>query len=175
MGRNIRVAVKSISARRVDYNVHKRAAPPDGEIKILNYARPALSMPQTPPPPPPPPRAPGTNAEFHLVDDRIVGKKPKSLPLAQAAALPLTSIIAWELLFDRLGEVPGKSVDPRTLLITRREWLHRLDPDPAHFNVSISSMRGVSTQHPYRCCVRHLITPHPPSARSRHLASNPMI
>jgi len=60
----------------------------------------------------------GTNAEFHLVDERIVGNKPKSLSFAQAAALPLTSITAWELLFDRLGAVPGKSVDPRTLLIT---------------------------------------------------------
>ena len=48
---------------------------------------------------------------------RIVGRKPKSLSFAQAAALPLTSITAWELLFDRLGAVPGKSVDPRTLLI----------------------------------------------------------
>ena len=60
----------------------------------------------------------GTNSEFHLVDERIVGNKPKSLSFAQAAALPLTSITAWELLFDRLGAVPGKSVDPRTLLIT---------------------------------------------------------
>ena len=59
----------------------------------------------------------GTNSEFHLVDERIVGRKPKTLSFAQAAALPLTSITAWELLFDRLGAVPGKSVDPRTLLI----------------------------------------------------------
>src|SRR6185437_8945251 len=41
----------------------------------------------------------------------------KTLSFAEAAALPLTSITAWELLFDRLGAVPGKSVDPRTLLI----------------------------------------------------------
>src|SRR5258708_31078829 len=60
----------------------------------------------------------GTNSEFHLVDERIVGNKPKSLSVSQAAALPLTSITAWELLFDRLGAVPGRSVDPRTLLIT---------------------------------------------------------
>jgi NADPH:quinone reductase-like Zn-dependent oxidoreductase len=60
----------------------------------------------------------GTNSEFHLVDERIVGKKPKLLSFAQAAALPLTSIIAWELLLDRLGALPGRSVDPRTLLIT---------------------------------------------------------
>ncbi len=46
---------------------------------------------------------PGGNSEFHLVDERIVGYKPKSLDFAQAAALPLTSITAWEGLFDRLG------------------------------------------------------------------------
>lgn len=46
---------------------------------------------------------PGTYSEFHLVDERIVGHKPRSLDDASAAALPLTSITAWELLFDRLG------------------------------------------------------------------------
>ena len=45
---------------------------------------------------------PGTNAEFHLVDERIVGAKPKALDFAEAAALPLTAITAWEVLFDRL-------------------------------------------------------------------------
>ena len=59
----------------------------------------------------------GTNSELHLVDERIVGRKPKTLSFTQAAALPLTSITAWELLFDRLGVQPGKSVEPRTLLI----------------------------------------------------------
>ena len=49
------------------------------------------------------PTRPGTNAEFHLVDDRIVGHKPKSLNFAQAAALPLTSLTAWEMLFDRFN------------------------------------------------------------------------
>ena len=44
----------------------------------------------------------GTNAEFHLVDERIVGRKPNQLSFAEAAALPLTSITAWEMLFDRL-------------------------------------------------------------------------
>jgi zinc-binding alcohol dehydrogenase family protein len=127
-GRDIRVAVKAISANPVDYKVRKRAAPPAGETKILgfdaagvvdavgpdvslfkpgdevSYAGSILRQ--------------GTNSEFHLVDERIVGKKPKSLSFAQAAALPLTSITAWELLFDRLGAVPGKSLDARTLLIT---------------------------------------------------------
>lgn len=45
----------------------------------------------------------GGNSEFHLVDERIVGKKPASLDFAQAAALPLTSITAWEALFDRMN------------------------------------------------------------------------
>jgi len=45
----------------------------------------------------------GCNAEFQLVDERIVGKKPKSLSNSEAAALPLTSITAWELLFERLA------------------------------------------------------------------------
>ena len=50
---------------------------------------------------------PGSYSEFHLVDERIVGHKPHSLSAADAAALPLTSITAWELLFDRLGVVEG--------------------------------------------------------------------
>ena len=111
-GRDIRVAVKAISANPVDYKVRKRAAPPEGETKILGYDAAGIvdavgpdvslfkvgdevfyagSIQRQ-----------GTNSEFHLVDERIVGRKPKSLTFAQAAALPLTSITAWELLFDRL-------------------------------------------------------------------------
>jgi zinc-binding alcohol dehydrogenase family protein len=45
---------------------------------------------------------PGTNSEYHLVDERIVGRKPASVSDAEAAALPLTAITAWEMLFDRL-------------------------------------------------------------------------
>jgi len=45
----------------------------------------------------------GSNAEFHLVDERIVGTKPASLSFAESAALPLTAITAWESFFDRLG------------------------------------------------------------------------
>lgn len=55
---------------------------------------------------------PGANSEFHLVDERIVGRKPRSLDWAGAAALPLTTITAWEALFDRLEvrrPVPGAS------------------------------------------------------------------
>ena len=45
---------------------------------------------------------PGADSQFHLVDERIVGLKPRSLSNAEAAALPLTTITAWEMLFDRL-------------------------------------------------------------------------
>jgi NADPH2:quinone reductase len=60
---------------------------------------------------------PGTNAELHLVDERIVGRKPRSLNFAEAAALPLTTITAWELLFDRFGVQPGKPANAGSLLI----------------------------------------------------------
>jgi len=46
---------------------------------------------------------PGSNSEYQLVDERIVALKPTSLDNASAAALPLTAITAWEMLFDRLG------------------------------------------------------------------------
>jgi zinc-binding alcohol dehydrogenase family protein len=125
-GRDIRVLVKAVSANPVDYKVRKRAAPPEGETKILGYDAAGIvdavgsdvtlfkagdevfyagSILRQ-----------GTNSQFHLVDERIVGRKPKTVSFAQAAALPLTSITAWELLFDRLGAVPGKSHDPRTVL-----------------------------------------------------------
>ncbi len=58
----------------------------------------------------------GANSEYHLVDERIVGRKPKSLSYPEAAALPLTSLTAWEALFDRLG-IPETGNDKTTLLI----------------------------------------------------------
>jgi len=60
---------------------------------------------------------PGTNSEYHLVDGRIVGHKPSSLSFAEAAALPLTSITAWETLFERLGVDRDADNSDRTLLI----------------------------------------------------------
>jgi NADPH2:quinone reductase len=61
----------------------------------------------------------GSNAELQLVDERIVAKKPESIGFAEAAALPLTSITAWECLFDRLGLTPGNLDEGKgkTLLI----------------------------------------------------------
>lgn len=58
----------------------------------------------------------GTNAEFHLVDARLVGHKPKSLSFAEAAALPLTSLTAWEMLFERF-HIPRNQSHGGTLLI----------------------------------------------------------
>lgn len=60
---------------------------------------------------------PGSNSEFHTADERIVGNKPKSLSNAEAAALPLTAITAWEGLFDRLRISHDKNSKPKTLLI----------------------------------------------------------
>jgi zinc-binding alcohol dehydrogenase family protein len=60
---------------------------------------------------------PGTNAEYALVDERIAGHKPATLDFAHAAAMPLTALTAWELLFDRLG-VPEGGGEDRTLLVT---------------------------------------------------------
>lgn len=52
---------------------------------------------------------PGTNAEFHLVDERLVGRKPATLDFAEAAALPLTAITAWETLYDRFRLTPDSA------------------------------------------------------------------
>ncbi|RYZ72289.1 MAG: zinc-binding alcohol dehydrogenase family protein [Lysobacteraceae bacterium] len=59
----------------------------------------------------------GTNAQFHLVDERVVGRKPATLDFAQAAALPLTTITAWELLFDRMPFAIDMEGNARALLI----------------------------------------------------------
>jgi zinc-binding alcohol dehydrogenase family protein len=121
------VEVRAVSVNPVDTKVRMRAAPPTGEIKVLGYdaagvvkaAGPAVKL-----------FKPGdevfyagsiarqgTNSELHCVDERIVGPKPKSLGFAQAAALPLTGITAWELLFDRFGLVPGDTQRKGSLLV----------------------------------------------------------
>lgn len=114
-GRDLLVAVKAISVNPVDTKVRMRAAPEAGEYKVLGWdavgevieVGSAVENYQvgdqvfyagdlT---------RPGTNSEFHLVDELIAGKRPASLSDVEAAALPLTTITAWELLFDRLGFV----------------------------------------------------------------------
>ncbi|AOR80339.1 zinc-binding alcohol dehydrogenase family protein [Novosphingobium resinovorum] len=59
----------------------------------------------------------GSNAQYQLVDERIVGRAPSALSVAEAAALPLTAITAWEALFDRLRVQDKVGQEPANLLI----------------------------------------------------------
>ncbi|MES2317921.1 MAG: zinc-binding alcohol dehydrogenase family protein [Pseudomonadota bacterium] len=60
---------------------------------------------------------PGANSEYHVVDERIVGRKPSTLDFVQAAALPLTSITAWEAIYERLGVKHGGGDEGKRILI----------------------------------------------------------
>lgn len=127
-GRDLLVEVKAVSVNPVDTKVRASSAPAEGQTyKVLGWdasgivkaVGPEVTLFK------PGDRVwyagsiarPGTDSELHLVDERIVGHAPKSLDFAQAAALPLTSITAWEMLFDRLGIRPGKQPSNKTLLI----------------------------------------------------------
>jgi zinc-binding alcohol dehydrogenase family protein len=127
VGRDLLIRVKAISVNPVDSKIRNQVQPEAGAMKILGwdasgiveacgdecslfapgdevwYAG-AINRP-------------GTNAELHLVDERIVGHKPRSLDFAKAAAMPLTSITAWEILFERLNIAPGKRDRGESLLI----------------------------------------------------------
>jgi len=59
---------------------------------------------------------PGSNAEYQLIDERIVGRKPKSLSIEQAAVMPLTGLTAWEILFDRI-RIDAEKDKGKTILI----------------------------------------------------------
>ena len=126
-GRDILVEVKAISVNPVDYKVRRSAAPQDDEWKVLGYDAAGIVRAVGPDVKLFQPddeifyagsiSRQGTNAELHLVDERIVGRKPASLDWAEAAALPLTTLTAWEAIFDRLDvnkPVPGAS---RAILI----------------------------------------------------------
>src|SRR5438874_5589406 len=126
-GRDLLVQVKAVSVNPVDYKVRKRAEPKEGEpAKILGYDATGVVAATGPDVTLFKPGdevwyagsiiRPGTNSEFHLVDERIVGAKPTSLDFAAAAALPLTSITAWEVLFDRFG-VARNGGEGKSLLI----------------------------------------------------------
>lgn len=125
-GRDLLVEVRAISVNPVDVKIRKNAAPAEGETKVLGWDAAGVVKAIGPDVTLFKPgdevwyagainRA-GTNSELHLVDERIVGHKPKNLDFAQAAALPLTAITAWELLFERLevsrdaGATAGKSL-----------------------------------------------------------------
>lgn len=126
-GRDLLVEVRAIAANPVDTKVRKRAEPPAGAWKVLGWdaagvvrgVGPEVSLFQ------PGDRVwyagdltrQGSNAERQLVDERLVGRMPTRLDFAQAAALPLTTITAWEMLFDRLELTPGKRPTDAVLLI----------------------------------------------------------
>ncbi|KAA1054530.1 zinc-binding alcohol dehydrogenase family protein [Azospirillum argentinense] len=119
-GRDLLVKIEAVSVNPVDTKVRRNMPPAPGAMKVLGWDAAGTVVAAGP-------QATlfkpgdavfyagaidrdGTNAEFHLVDERIVGPKPASLDFAQAAALPLTSITAWEAMFDRLDvrrPVPG--------------------------------------------------------------------
>ena len=112
-GHDLLVKISAVSVNPVDTKVRKRAAPPAGEYKVLGFdaVGEVVEVGDDVSSYKPGDRVwyagdltrSGTNAEYHLVDERIAGKAPQSLSDAEAAAVPLTAITAWELLFDRLG------------------------------------------------------------------------
>jgi NADPH2:quinone reductase len=126
-GRDLLVKVEAVSVNPVDTKQRKRAASEGGQPRILGYdaagvvaatgAECRLFKPGDKVWYAGSIARPGTNAEFHLVDERIVGRMPKSLGFAEAAALPLTTITAWEMLFDRLGVRLGKPAEAGAILI----------------------------------------------------------
>ncbi|MGA0586756.1 zinc-binding alcohol dehydrogenase family protein [Dyella sp. KRB-257] len=123
-GRDLRVRVQAVSVNPVDTKI-RRNVDPAGADKVLGWDAAGTVEAVGPEATLFRPgdavfyagaidRA-GSNAELQLVDERIVGRKPASLDFAQAAALPLTAITAWELLFDRLGVARGDQ--HKTLLV----------------------------------------------------------
>ncbi len=121
------VEVRAISVNPVDVKIRANRKPKDGQPEILGWdaagivravgAKTSLFAPGD--------RVwyagdltrPGSNGELQLVDERIVGPMPKSLDFAQAAALPLTTITAWELLFDRLRVLDNAAPSQGSLLV----------------------------------------------------------
>ncbi|AZE02910.1 zinc-binding alcohol dehydrogenase family protein [Pseudomonas chlororaphis] len=125
--RDLLVEVKAISVNPVDTKVRQNVQPEGGAAKVLGWDVAGVvkavgsdvslfkagdkvfyagSIARA-----------GGNSELHVVDERIVGHMPKSLGFAEAAALPLTAITAWELLFERLQIAEGQADRQQSLLI----------------------------------------------------------
>lgn len=122
-GHDVLVEVKAISVNPVDFKVRQTAPSPEGEYKVLGYDATGIvkSVGESVTLFKPGDKVwyagditrSGSNAQFQLVDERIVGYMPSSLSYGEAAALPLTSLTAWELLFDRLNIIkddPSKRI-----------------------------------------------------------------
>lgn len=126
-GRDLLVKVHAVSVNPVDAKLRVRKAPEAGAWGILGFD--AAGVVEAVGPEVKAFKAgdavfyagsitrPGTNSEYHLVDERIVGHKPATLSDAEAAALPLTAITAWEMLFDRLDVKRPTAQGGQTILV----------------------------------------------------------
>jgi len=126
-GHDLLVEVQAVSVNPVDAKVRIGVKPADGEWKVLGWDAAGIVKAVGPDVTLFRPgdrvwyagsiaRA-GSNSELQLVDERIVGRMPASLDFTAAAALPLTSLTAWELLFDRLEVPTGEQGAGKTLLV----------------------------------------------------------
>lgn len=126
-GRDLLVEVRAVSVNPVDVKIRRNVAPAEGSDKVLGWDAAGIVRAVGPDVTLFKPgdqvwyagdltRA-GTNSALHLVDERIVGHKPVNLDFAQAAALPLTAITAWELLFERLQLSRDKGQTGQSLLV----------------------------------------------------------
>jgi zinc-binding alcohol dehydrogenase family protein len=111
-GRDLLVQIHAVSVNPIDTKLRRKLAPEEGKWRVLGFDAAGIVEAVGPEARKFKPGdavfyagsvvRPGTNSEYHLVDERIVGSKPASLSDAEAAALPLTAVTAWEMLFDRL-------------------------------------------------------------------------
>jgi len=118
-GHDILVEVKAVSVNPVDFKIRQAMPAADGEYKVIGWDATGVvkSVGENVSLFKPGDKVwyagditrSGSNAQFQLVDERIVGHMPSSLSYGEAAALPLTSITAWELLFDRLNVAKNDS------------------------------------------------------------------
>lgn len=112
-GRDLLVQIKSISVNPVDYKIRTRVSGTEGTYKVLGWDAVGMVVAHGEAATEFKPgdvvyyagnlNRQGSNAEFQLVDERLVGMKPRSLSNPEAAALPLTAITAWEMLFEHLN------------------------------------------------------------------------
>jgi NADPH2:quinone reductase len=126
-GHDLLVRVEAVSVNPVDTKVRAPKAPVEAQPKVLGYdAAGVVAAVGTEVTLFKPGDAvwyagdvtrPGTNQQLHLVDERVVGCKPKTLDFAQSSALPLTALTAWELLFDRFRFDPSGADAGRSLLV----------------------------------------------------------
>ena len=126
-GRDLKVKVKAVAVNPVDFKIRQNVLPETGTTKILGWDavgevvevgdQASLFAPGDSVYYAGDLTRQGTNAQYHVVDERIVGKKPQSLSDAQAAALPLTTITAWELLFEHLALTQDESAEQVLLIV----------------------------------------------------------